>query len=177
MKRAVLAVVVVWMGVAPAARGLMTEAVQRCAMAEVAPVMVFPLPRLEQSHFLAAANDAEEVAGRPALKRRGGKVHYSLSESMTAEMSYAHVFLFQRGSNQELRTHRFGAFSTARERDVLGLGMNWNWGNSRVGLGYRLESARPDPKVRAAIGGILPRSESVEHGFTLGLSRSWGGAE
>jgi len=109
----------------------------------------------------------------------GGAVRYSISENMTAAMRYDKAFVAETGRNDELRTNRFTAFSTARERDVLGLGMDWGVGEDNVvGFGYQLQSIRPDPRNNPAGGlSILPGSEGVDHSFTFGVTRSWGGTD
>ena len=178
--RTVVCVVVVIVGTVVSAGAMMTDALLRCAAPEVmAEVAAFPMPRIEQGQviddLLELGDGGEANLSEGAEIGQSGQVHYSVSETMTAALSYAHTFLFERASNDELRLHRFGAFSTARERDVVALGMKWDWGNSTVGFGYQLESTRPDPNESPAIGGFIPRSEKVEHAFTLGLSRSWGG--
>ncbi len=110
----------------------------------------------------------------------GNGVRYSIAENMTAAMSYNRAVVFERGSTDELRTSRFSSLSTARDRDVLGLGMDWGLGdNNSVGFGYQLQSIRPDsaPVTQSGGGGtsILPRSEGLDHAFTFGVTRSWGG--
>jgi hypothetical protein len=108
-----------------------------------------------------------------------GQVRYSIADNMTAAMRYDHAFFFEKASNDDLRTNRFTSFSTARERDVLGLGMDWGVGdNNVVGFGYQLQSVRPNRGSDAGGGGatsILPGSEGLDHAFTLGVTRSWGG--
>lgn len=125
----------------------------------------------------------QDLARKPSLQVEpetpGQGLRYSISENMTAAMSYQRAILFERGSNEEVRTSRFSALSTARDRDVLGLGMDWGVGeNNTVGFGYQLQSVRPVGGSDPAAGGfssILPRSEGFDHAFTLGVRRSWGG--
>jgi hypothetical protein len=126
---------------------------------------------------LLEAPEADGVrAGQPG-KPRG--LRYSVSDGVTAGVSYSHTRLPETASNEELRKYRLGGFSTAPERDVLDLGMSWDIGeSSSVGVGYQLQSIRPDTAGRAAgeeTRSILPQSEGLDHAVTFGVRRSWGG--
>lgn len=102
--------------------------------------------------------------------RRGAT--YLLSENWTAQLSYHHAVLAQTLSNSELRTKKLTEFSTDRERDVLGLQMDWRLAGSTVGVGYRFQSMRGEPG--SGISGI---GERFMHAFTLGFTKEWGGAQ
>jgi hypothetical protein len=97
---------------------------------------------------------------------------YSLSDNWTAQLSYQHSVIAQTLSNSELRTKKLTEFSTDRERDVLGLQMDWRLAGSTVGLGYRFQSMRGEPG--SGISGI---GERFMHSFTLGFTREWGAAK
>jgi hypothetical protein len=97
---------------------------------------------------------------------------YSLSDNWTAQLSYQHAVLAPTLSNNELRTKKLTDFSTERERDVLGLHMDWRLAGSTIGLGYRFQSTRGEPG-----SGISSIGERFMHAFTLGFTREWGGAE
>lgn len=112
------------------------------------------------------ASAARETVGKkPAT--------YSLSNNWTAQLSYHHSVLAQTLSNAELRTKNLTDFSTDRERDVLGLHMDWRVaGSSTIGLGYRFQSMRGEPG--SGISGIGDR---FMHAFTLGFTKEWGAAD
>ena len=153
------------------------------------PQLFSPADRPELTLFadeesLRLALMLQDFAYEPHLQIRdedggGGGIRYSISDKMTAAMNYHRAVLFERGSNEEVRTHRSSSLSNARDRDVLGLGMDWGVGDGNVvDFGYQLQSARPAGGGDAASGGftsILPGSESVDHTFTFGVRRSWGG--
>lgn len=120
-----------------------------------------------------------EMSGEPqGAPPKSPSVRYSLSDNVTAGVSYSHAVLFETASDEELRQSRASSFSTARERDVLGLGMDWGLSDkSRVGIGYQLQSVRPDGSTSPTQStSILPGSQALDHTFTLGVSRSWGGS-
>jgi len=107
-----------------------------------------------------------------------GTLEYSLGESLSWGVSYHHALLFDTASNEELRKHRMSNFSTARERDVFDLGVDWKMGDNTLGVGYQLQSKRPDrPLGPDSPSSILPQSEDVGHAFTLGVTREWGGGD
>ncbi len=107
-----------------------------------------------------------------------GSLEYSLGESLSWGVSYHHALLFDTASNEELRKHRLSNFSTARERDVFDLGVDWKMGDNTLGVGYQLQSKRPDrPLGPDSPSSILPQSEYVGHAFTLGVTRQWGGGD
>jgi hypothetical protein len=96
---------------------------------------------------------------------------FSLSDNWTAQLSYQHAVLATTMSTEELRK-KLADFSTERDRDVLGLQMDWKVASSsKVGFGYRFESSRGAPG--SGISGI---GESFMHAFTLGFTKEWGGA-
>lgn len=106
-------------------------------------------------------------------RRSGGKpATYSLSDNWTAQLSYQHSVLAQTLSNDELRVKKLTDFSTDRERDVLGLQMDWKLAGSTIGLGYRFQSTRGAPG--SGISGI---GERFMHAFTLGFTKEWGAAK
>jgi len=135
------------------------------------------LQRLAASRLLVDADsDAPSAASLEGdVAKQGDGVHYSISESMTAAMSYHHAFLYDTASNDELRADKFSNFSTARERDVIGLGMDWRLGDNIFGFGYQLQSTRPDAMHPSTLS-IFPGSAALTHAFTLGLTRHWGAA-
>jgi hypothetical protein len=128
---------------------------------------------------LLEAPEADGVAaGRPGGPRG---LRYSVSDGVTAGVSYSHTRLPETASNDELRKYRLGAFSTSPDRDVLDLGMSWDIGeSSSVGVGYQLHSSRPDNTGRVPseqTGSVLPQSEGLDHAVTFGVRRSWGSEE
>jgi hypothetical protein len=133
-----------------------------------------------QAFLLDALRSEISGAQKNQTAKASPKVRYSITESFSAAVSYDHAFLFDTASDEELRRSRVGAFSTARERDVFGLGMDWGVSEkSRVGIGYQLQSIRPDGSTgqSGSVTSILPGSEDVNHAFTLGVTRSWGGGD
>lgn len=125
---------------------------------------------------LLEAPETEGVrVGRPGGPRG---LRYSVSDGVTAGVSYSHTRLPETASNEDLRKYRLGGFSTAPERDVLDLGMSWAIGErSSVGVGYQLQSTRPDTTGRVPsedTGSILPQSDGLDHAVTFGVRRSWG---
>jgi hypothetical protein len=111
-------------------------------------------------------------AARPDERSNKKGATYSLSDNWTAQLSYQHAVLAQTLSNDELRTKKLADFSADRERDVLGLQMDWRLAGSTVGLGYRFQSMRGEPG--SGLSGI---GERFMHAFTLGFTREWGGAK
>lgn len=109
----------------------------------------------------------------PSEKKSNKKpATYSLSDNWTAQLSYQHAVLAKTLSAEELRTRKMPDFSTDRDRDVLGLQMDWRLASSsKVGFGYRFQSSRGAPG--SGISGI---GERFMHAFTLGFTREWGGA-
>ena len=133
-----------------------------------------------QAFLLDALRSEIGGAQNDQSAKASSKVRYSITENFSAAVSYDHAFLFDTASDEELRRSRVGAFSTARERDVFGLGMDWGVSEkSRVGIGYQLQSIRPDGTTgqSGSTTSILPGSEDVNHAFTLGVTRSWGGGD
>lgn len=133
-----------------------------------------------QAFLLDALQTEIDAAQQSDQDKKPGGVRYSLSDNVSAAVSYKHAFLFDTASDEELRKSRVGSFSSARERDVFGLGMDWGVGeNSSVGIGYQLQSVRPNNTTPSSGGGgsLLPGSEDVDHAFTLGVTRSWGASD
>lgn len=141
-------------------------------------VVLFMRRDADRQAFLFDAVRAEEMGKQAGPPPKSASVRYSLSDNVTAGVSYSHAFLFETASDEELRQSRASSFSTARERDVLGLGMDWGLSEkSRVGIGYQLQSIRPNGTTSETQStSILPGSQALDHTFTLGVSRSWGGS-
>jgi hypothetical protein len=107
----------------------------------------------------------------PKKKSNKKPTTFSLSDNWTAQLSYQHAVLATTMSTEELR-RKLADFSTERDRDVLGLQMDWRVASSsKVGFGYRFQSSRGAPG--SGISGI---GESFMHAFTLGFTKEWGGA-
>lgn len=144
-------------------------------------VVLFMRRDADREAFLLDALRSEiEDAQRTDASKKSPAVQYSITDNVSASVSYQHAFLFETASDEELRRSRVSAFSTARERDVFGLGMDWGVSEkSRVGVGYQLQSIRPDGTngEPGGVTSILPGSEAVDHTFSLGVSRSWGGSD
>jgi hypothetical protein len=135
------------------------------------------LSRLINSSVLHASNGDESrspAANDPRPNMRGFR--YSLTDRCEAKLSYKRSVLFGAATSDELRSRSGGVLSTDRDRDVLGVLMDWNVGQkSKFGVGYRLESARGDGSANSGRG--LPSSEGTDHGLTVGITRSWGGVD
>ncbi len=131
--------------------------------------------------LMRPADDREDSDPAPVGTKRA--VSYSLTDGVSAGVSYSRARLFENASSAEARTRasRFGGLSTGRNRDVLDLGMDWGIGdNSSVGIAYQLNSTRPGKSPGSQSGAtssILPGSEGVDHAVTFGVRRSWGGED
>jgi hypothetical protein len=115
-------------------------------------------------------------AGAPAAPSPSdGKVGYSLSDDLTAEVGYHHLRLSDRATSQTLREDQWSAFSTRPDRDVLDLNMSWRMQGNTVGLGYQFQSDRLNASPgEGAFSRFLPGSPQATHALTLGLTREWG---
>jgi hypothetical protein len=121
--------------------------------------------------LLAQALSLQSEPKKKSNKKSNKKpTTFSLSDNWTAQLSYQHAVLATTMSTEELR-RKLVDFSTDRDRDVLGLQMDWRVaGSSKVGFGYRFQSSRGAPG--SGISGI---GESFMHAFTLGFTKEWGG--
>jgi len=139
---------------------------------------VFPMPQLmgppapDASRLLGQGSEAASAEDQ---EDSGGAVELALTSDVTAQLSYAHTFMFETAANDELRNHRFGSFSTDRERDVFGLLMDWSLGQSAIGIGYQLESTRAAPQPGRGLGALLPSSTGIGVTSTLPpqISSAW----
>jgi hypothetical protein len=141
----------------------------RSLLPDIDPPEALTIETVDPQSLWAQALSSEAEPRKKSTKK---PATYSLSETWTAQLSYQHAVLAKTLSAEELRTKKLTDFSTDRDRDVLGLQMDWRMAaSSKVGLGYRFQSSRGAPG--SGISGI---GDSFMHAFTLGFTREWGGA-
>ncbi len=145
---------------------------------DIAPNQLRDADRSSQAVDLieAAAGDDESQPKRRYGSGSGGAAgkgfRRALGDNVNAVLSYDHVLLSAKQDGRTLRSRDGGGFSSARDRDVIGVLMDWHVGKTRLGVGYRLESSR---RAEHDSGGEILDSEEISHGMNLGVSRSWGG--
>lgn len=132
-------------------------------------------PRLLDLPTLEVESLDGKKAGEPGIP--GAGVSYALADSLLARVNYKHAFLFGDSSNEVLQNASFSGFSAKPDRDIVNLQMSWRLARSTVDLGYRFESARPDPRTASYAAGArrwLPGSEELLHGLMLGFTQQFG---
>lgn len=95
------------------------------------------------------------------------------------ELGYRRSLLDDGASTRAMRSDPSTGFSRQLDRDVLDLGLTWRLARTRLGLGYHLQSARPQSDAGdPGLSRFLPGSDQATHAFTLGVTREFGaGAE
>lgn len=167
---------------APVCAEASEQSAAQCAESDAAEIALFADAEALRLSLMVQDLASGQLPLQVRDEGQPGALRYSLSDNVSTSMSYHSAFLFERDGNEEVRTNRFSSLSTARQRDVVGLGMDWGLGeNSVLGFGYQLQSIRPDggfdPAASGGPSSILPRSDGLDHAFTFGVSRSWGAAE
>jgi hypothetical protein len=130
-------------------------------------------PEVRRELVLGSEPARPAKEGSAVAQRSGGHgLGYSLSDDWTARVGYSHSYVFDRAAGDVLRQQRLAEFSTDYERDVVDLQMSWRLSWSRLDLGYRFQSTRPDAALSSS---LIPESQATEHSIMLGVTREWGG--